>query len=59
MGTDLLHALLALAVLFLPLLFCWFVLSRTARRHPHGHERDRDRGDPHGDRPPRGDRPMR
>ncbi len=44
MGTDLFNALLAMAVLFLPLLFAWFVLSRTARRHPH---------------PPRKDPPMR
>lgn len=31
--TDLLHALLALAVLMMPMGFAWFVLSRTARRH--------------------------
>ncbi|WP_170209346.1 hypothetical protein [Variovorax guangxiensis] len=35
MVTDLLHALLALVVLFIPMGFAWFVLSRTARRHPH------------------------
>ncbi|MDP9902024.1 hypothetical protein [Variovorax ginsengisoli] len=35
MSTDLLYALLALAALFIPLGFAWFVLSRTARRHPH------------------------
>ncbi len=33
MATDLLHALFALVVLFIPLGFAWFVLSRTARRH--------------------------
>ena len=32
---DLLHLLLALAVLLIPLGFSWFVLSRTARRHAH------------------------
>ena len=34
---DLLYVLLSLAVLFIPLGFAWFVLSRTARRHPHVH----------------------
>ena len=33
MATDLFHALLALAALFVPLGFAWWVLSRTARRH--------------------------
>jgi len=33
MATDLLHVLLALAALFAPLVFAWWVLSRTARRH--------------------------
>lgn len=33
MVTDLLHALLAMAALFVPLVFAWWVLSRTARRH--------------------------
>ena len=33
MVTDLLHILLALAAVFLPLLFAWYALSRTARRH--------------------------
>ena len=35
MTTDLLYALFALAALFIPLGFAWFVLSRTARRRPH------------------------
>ncbi|PIF75471.1 hypothetical protein CLU95_2619 [Variovorax sp. 54] len=34
MVTDLLHVLLAMAALFVPLGFAWWVLSRTARRHP-------------------------
>ncbi|ADU39844.1 hypothetical protein J2W28_005334 [Variovorax boronicumulans] len=33
MVTDLFHALLALAALFVPLGFAWWALSRTARRH--------------------------
>lgn len=33
MVTELLLALLALAALFVPLVFAWWVLSRTARRH--------------------------
>lgn len=33
MVTDLLHVLLAMAALFVPLGFAWWVLSRTARRH--------------------------
>ena len=33
MVTDLFHVLLALAALFVPLGFAWWVLSRTARRH--------------------------
>ena len=32
-AADMLHALLALAALFVPLGFAWWVLSRTARRH--------------------------
>ncbi|MGJ7493574.1 hypothetical protein ACSFA8_00735 [Variovorax sp. RT4R15] len=32
MVTDLLHVLLALAALFLPLLFAWYALTRTRRR---------------------------
>lgn len=32
MVTDLLLALLAMAALFVPLGFAWWVLSRTARR---------------------------
>ena len=35
MISDLLHVLIAFAVLLIPLGFAWFVLSRTARRHPH------------------------
>jgi uncharacterized membrane protein YbhN (UPF0104 family) len=35
MIADLLLALLALAALFVPLGFAWWVLSRTARRHAH------------------------
>lgn len=45
MNADLLNALCAIAALFVPLAFAWFVLSRTARRHARR-------------RPPR-DRPMR
>lgn len=45
---DLLYALFALAALFIPLIFAWFVLSRTARRHPHGDARHA----PPEDRPP-------
>ncbi|MDQ0044177.1 hypothetical protein [Variovorax boronicumulans] len=33
MVTDLFHALLALAALFVPLGFAWWALSHTARRH--------------------------
>ncbi len=33
MVTDWLHALFALAALFVPLGFAWLALSRTARRH--------------------------
>lgn len=33
MATDLFHIVLALAALFVPLGFAWWVLSRTARRH--------------------------
>lgn len=46
MATDILYALCALAALFIPLGFAWFVLSRTARRHPHGsalRKADKDR----------------
>jgi len=43
MATDLLYALFALAALFIPMGFAWFVLSRTARRHPH---RDRRKDAP-------------
>ena len=39
MGADLLYALLAMAAIFLPLLFAWYALSRTARRHPHPQRR--------------------
>jgi hypothetical protein len=41
MGADILHALLALAVLCMPLLFAWLVLTRTARRHKHPKPPDR------------------
>lgn len=41
MVTDLLLALLAMAALFVPLGFAWWVLSRTVRRHA-----DRRRKDP-------------
>lgn len=37
---DLWHGLLALASLMVPLLFAWFVLSRTARRHRHPKRKD-------------------
>ena len=37
---DLWHGLLALAALLVPLLFAWFVLSRTARRHRHPKRKD-------------------
>ena len=37
MVTDLLHVLLAMAALFVPLGFAWWVLSRTARRHAGRH----------------------
>jgi hypothetical protein len=47
---EVLYALCALAVLFIPLGFAWFVLSRTARRHPHGGTRRA---------PPKDDPPMR
>jgi len=40
MVTDLLLALLAMAALFVPLGFAWWVLSRTARRHA-GRRKDR------------------
>ena len=40
MVTDVLLALLALAALFVPLAFAWWVLSRTARRHA-GRRKDR------------------
>jgi len=40
---DVLYALCAMAALFVPMGFAWFVLSRTARRHPH---RDRRKGAP-------------
>jgi hypothetical protein len=33
MAADLFHLLLAFAALFAPLVFAWWVLSRTARRH--------------------------
>jgi len=39
MVTDLLLALLALAALFVPLGFAWWVLSRTARRHNTRHRK--------------------
>ncbi|WP_164546823.1 MULTISPECIES: hypothetical protein [unclassified Variovorax] len=35
MAIDLFHVLCALAVLFIPLGFAWFAVSRTARRHSH------------------------
>lgn len=40
MVTDLLLALLAMAALFVPLGFAWWVLSRTARRHRGAHRKD-------------------
>ncbi|MGJ7529126.1 hypothetical protein [Variovorax sp. GB1P17] len=40
MVTDLLLALLAMAALFVPLGFAWFVLSRTARRHHRPRDKD-------------------
>ena len=40
LAQDLWHGLLALAALMLPLLFAWFVLSRTARRHKHPKRKD-------------------
>ncbi|MEB0057775.1 MULTISPECIES: hypothetical protein [unclassified Variovorax] len=40
LAQDILHGLLALAALMLPLLFAWFVLSRTARRHRHPKRKD-------------------
>lgn len=40
MATDLLLALLAMAALFVPLGFAWFVLSRTARRHHRGRRKN-------------------
>jgi len=40
MVTDLLMALLAMAALFVPPGFAWWVLSRTARRHV-GRRKDR------------------
>jgi len=39
MVDELLQALCALAALFVPLGFAWFVVSRTARRHAHGKRR--------------------
>jgi hypothetical protein len=51
MKSDLVHALCALAAFFIPLGFAWFVVSRTARRHPHSHHTTA--------RDPRKDRPMR
>jgi hypothetical protein len=30
-----LHVLLALAAFLVPMIFAWFALSRTARRHRH------------------------
>jgi hypothetical protein len=39
MVNDLMHVLLAFAVLLIPMGFAWFVLSRTARRHTHGKRR--------------------
>lgn len=33
MAADLFHVFCALAALFIPLGFAWFVVSRTARRH--------------------------
>ena len=39
MVTDLLHILLAMAALFLPLLFAWYALTRTARRHARRKDR--------------------
>jgi hypothetical protein len=39
MVTDLLHILLAMAALLLPLLFAWYALTRTARRHSGRHRR--------------------
>jgi len=35
MSDDLLHALCAIAAFFIPMVFAWFVVSRTARRHSH------------------------
>ncbi len=40
LAQDLWHGLLALAALMVPLLFAWFVLSRTARRHKHPKYKD-------------------
>ena len=42
MAADLLHALCALAALFIPMGFAWFVLSHTVRRHARrGRRKDR------------------
>ena len=40
MVTDLLMALLAMAALFVPLGFAWWVLLRTARRHQRSRRKD-------------------
>jgi len=34
-AADILNVLCALAVVFLPMLLAWFVVSRTARRNHH------------------------
>jgi hypothetical protein len=41
MLSDILHALMALAAFLVPMLFAWFALSRTARRHRHPTRRRR------------------
>lgn len=43
MSEDVLYALCALAALFIPLGFAWFVVSRTTRQHPHTHTPPPDR----------------
>jgi hypothetical protein len=35
MPDELLYALCALAAIFIPMAFAWFIVSRTARRHAH------------------------
>jgi len=58
MGGDVLHALCALAAFFIPMGFAWFVVSRTARRHPHSHPQSHLRSQD-SSRIRRRDRPMR